>query len=536
MSSRTTHRRRWLPQLAGLVAAGALLLSGCAADASTEAAAQSDPTREAAAGGELTMLMYVPTRSFDPADDNTMASTGDATRMSAVYDLLLVLDPVTGEVRPQLAESMTPNEDGSVWTLKLREGVSFSDGTPLDAEAVRFTYQHIADKGIASQARAIASWKMEVVDPLTLQITIPSPNMHLDRTIADALPFIVSPTAVQADPEGYSSKPVGAGPFVLSEYVPDDYEVYTANADYWQEGLPKLDGLRLELVPDAAQRINTIASGAANVQAPSSDADAALLSNAEGQGLVHFGVEQSGGGWIYMNNERPPFDDERARRAVYLALDRTELAQVALGSADATAIDTLFVADSPYHESEVRFPEPDAEEAQRLFDELAAEGRPVELSYINIAGEVNSRTAQYIQAKLSEFENVSVDIETLDVTAARERVFVNRDYDMSPYPGAYKFPDPEPGLFNLLSTGAMWNTTGYSDPEVDAALAAARATADPEERRAQYRTVQERFMEDLPGLFTFTPTITVIAEPKVTGLSYNARGVVSWPEVGFAAD
>lgn len=536
MSHRITQRRRWLPVLAATIASGALVLSGCTNGATADPSEPSDHTREAESGGDLTMLMYVPTRSFDPADDNTMASTGDATRMSAIYDLLLTLDPVTGEVRPQLAESMTPNDDGSVWTIELREGVEFSDGTPLDAEAVKFTYEHIAEKGIASQARAIESWNMEVTSPLTLQISIPNANMHLDRTVADSLPFIVSPSAVKADPEGFSRAPVGAGPFELSEYVPDDYEVYTVNESYWQEGLPKLDSLRLELVPDAAQRINTIASGAAHVQAPSADADAALLENAVSQGLSYFEVEQNGGGWIYMNNERPPFDDERARRAMYLALDRTELTQVALGSPEATAIETLFVADSQYHEADVRFPDPDPEEAQRLFDELAADGKPVDISYINIAGEVNSRAAQFIQAKLAEFENVSVEIETLDVTAGRERVFVDRDYDMSPYPGAYKFPDPEPGLYNLLATDALWNTTGYSNTEVDAALAAARATSDPEERREQYRVVQERFMEDLPGLFTFTPTITVIAEPSVTGMTYNARGVVSWPEVGFAAE
>ncbi|UOR01896.1 ABC transporter substrate-binding protein [Leucobacter allii] len=536
MSTRTSSWRLTLPKLAGLAVVGALALTGCAGTASAENPAHSDAPREARAGGELTMLMHVPTRSFDPADDNTMASTGDATRMSAIYDLLLVLDPVTGEVRPQLAESMTPNDDGSVWTLRLRDGVTFSDGTPLDAAAVQFTYQHIAEKGISSQTRAIQSWSMTVVDPLTLEIAIPTPNMHLDRTIADSLPFIVSPTAVQADPEGFASAPVGAGPFVLDEYEPDNYEVYSANPEYWQEGLPKLDGLRLELVPDAAQRINTIASGAANAQAPSSDADAALLANAESQGLVTSSVAQNGGGWIYLNNERPPFDDERARRAMYLALDRAELAQVALGSAEATAIDTMFVADSPYHEADITFPEPDTEEAQALFDELADEGAPVEITYVNIAGEVNSRTAQFIQAKLSEFENVTVDIETLDVTAAREQVFVNRDYDMSPYPGAYKFPDPEPGLYNLLASGGLWNTTGYANADVDAALDAARATADPEERRAEYRFVQEQFMSDLPGLFTFTPTITVVADPSVAGMSYNARGVVSWPEVGFAAE
>jgi len=519
----------------GAAVVGALVLAGCSSSES-EAQAEADITAEAETGGAMTMLMHVPTRSFDPADDNTMAASGDATRMAAIYDYLFYLDPTTGEVVSQIGESIEPNDNGTVWTLAIKDDVQFSDGTSYDAEAVKFTYEHIAEKEISPQAEAIRSWKMEVVDPLTLQISIPAPNMHFDKTIADDLPFIISPEAFEADPENYPSQPVGAGPYVLDEFVSDNYETYVANENYWQSDLPKLDTLRLDLVQDPAQRINTIASEDADIQAPSADADLALIDNATDQGLVVDSLPQNGGGWIYFNNERPPFDDQRARHAVYLALDRDQLSQVAQGSDQAESVDTFFIEDSPFHEPDATFPEQDREAAQELFDELAAEGNPVSFNYVNMAGDMNSRAAQFIQAQLLEFENVEVTVDTLDITAAREQVFMERDYDMSPYPGAYRFPDPEPSLVNLLSTDASFNSTGYSNSEVDEALEAARATADVDERKEHYSVVQEQFMEDLPGLFTFKPSISTIMTDDVTGVKFNSGGVVVWDEIGFKTE
>src|SRR5690625_2489427 len=266
----------------GAAVVGALVLAGCSSSES-EAQAEADITAEAETGGAMTMLMHVPTRSFDPADDNTMAASGDATRMAAIYDYLFYLDPTTGEVVSQIGESIEPNDNGTVWTLAIKDDVQFSDGTSYDAEAVKFTYEHIAEKEISPQAEAIRSWKMEVVDPLTLEISLPAPNMHFDRTIAADLPFIISPEAFEADPDNYANQPVGAGPYVLDEFVSDNYETYVANEDYWQSDLPKLDTLRLELVQDPAQRINTIASGDADIQAPSADAELALIDTATNQ-------------------------------------------------------------------------------------------------------------------------------------------------------------------------------------------------------------------------------------------------------------
>ncbi|UUT36662.1 ABC transporter substrate-binding protein [Microbacterium elymi] len=507
-------------------------LSACAGD-DPQTAAIADVSAEAASGGDLTMLLYVPMRTFDPAEDDTMASTGDGTRMAAIYDYLFTLDPVTGEVVPRIGESLTPNDDGTVWTLKLNDGVKFSDGTDLNADAVKFTWGHIRDKKVARIGTSIAMWKLKVTDPLTLTITLPGPNKQLDKTIASSLPFVISPTAYTKDPKGFSKNPVGAGPFTLGEVVADDHETYKANKNYWKKGLPKLDSVRVDLVADAAQRVNTIASGEADMQAPESGTDLSLLADAGSQGLVADSVTQNGGGWVYFNNTRAPFDDPRARRAVYLALDREKLSQVALGSKDAHAINTLFVKGSPFYEKDLTFPKSDKKEAQKLFDELAADGKPVDFTYVNMAGGVNSRTAQYIQAQLSTFDNVKMKIDTIDVTAAHERVFLQKDYDMSPYPGAYKFPDPEPGLYNLLATDAPFNTTGYSNADVDDALNAARQTTDTTVRKENYRTVQEQFMKDLPGLFTFSSTLSTVMTKDVTGVAFTAGGQLIWDELGF---
>lgn len=530
------HKGQGLFRTAIIAVMLSAVLAGCAGNGglAEEGVAAPDVSAEAAAGGTMRMLMTVPARSFDPADDSTSSSTGDATRMSAVYDFLFYLDPTNGEVKPRIGKSLTSNAKGTVWTMKINPGITFSDGTEYDAEAVKFTYEHIRDKGIAaSLARMITAWKMTVVDPLTLEIKSPIANTQLDRTIADSLPFIISPSAYKKDPEKYPEHPIGAGPFLLKKWVQDDHEIYEANPGYWQEGLPKLDELRLDVVQDGSQRVNTIGSGDADMQAPSSDGDMALLDNARSQNLKVVSSSQNGGGWIYFNNARPPFNDSRAREAMYLAIDRKQLAQVALGSVDAEAVSTLFVDGTPFFENDLTFPQTDKAKAQEIFNELAQEGKPVEFTYVNVAGAVNSRTAQILQSQLSEFENVTITIDTLDLTAARERVFMSKDFDMSPYPGAYKFPDPEPGLYNLLVTGGSFNTTAYSNSTMDAALNAGRATTDTEERAVQYRIVQEQFMKDLPGLFTFKPSLETVIAEKVTGLTFNSRGIVIWDKLGF---
>src|SRR5699024_330045 len=147
-----------------LAAALALVATGCAQQPVAEKE-EVDVSAEATAGGDLTVLIEIPARSFDPTVDTTMASTGDGARNAAVFDHLLYLDPATGEAIPHVAESLTPNDDGTVWTLTLRDGIEFSDGTAYDAEAVKYTYEHIVEVGVQAIGRTVDTWTMDVVDP-----------------------------------------------------------------------------------------------------------------------------------------------------------------------------------------------------------------------------------------------------------------------------------------------------------------------------------------------------------------------------------
>lgn len=135
-----------------------------------------------------------------------------------MYGALLNYDFDTGEIEPGMAESFT-TEDGKTWTLKLRPGLTFTDGTPFDAAAVAFNWDRALDPALLSPSAAVAKtidW--EVVDPTTLSVTAQDVNYQLDFGLTEALAYIASPTAIKEKGPDFGSNPVGAGPFTLTSW------------------------------------------------------------------------------------------------------------------------------------------------------------------------------------------------------------------------------------------------------------------------------------------------------------------------------
>ena len=154
--------------------------------------------------------------------------------------------------------------DGKVWTLKLRAGVKFSDGTSYDAAAVKFNWERHADPAnasmYASTAQALTS---EVVDPLTLKVTLSAVNGQFPRILSIQLNYIGSPTAIRAagSQAAYNTKPVGAGPFMLKEWVRDSQMTFVRNPSYWNAPRPYVDTLVLKSVIPEDQRLNSFKAG-----------------------------------------------------------------------------------------------------------------------------------------------------------------------------------------------------------------------------------------------------------------------------------
>ncbi|MCD2111754.1 ABC transporter substrate-binding protein [Rhodococcus rhodochrous] len=504
--------------------AGVLLLSGCGggdtADAN-ETTAAGDPV----AGGELVALQLSEPRTLDPGGlSNTWAHHPIVG--NALYGTLMTNDPTTLEVEYGLATGFTTDDGGRTFTLTLRPDVTFTDGTPFDAAAVEFNWRRIADPATGSsgirQAAQITGY--EVVDPGTLTITLAEPNPHFAQgVIANALNWIASPTALQKGQAEFDANPVGAGPFTLVNWTRQAEMTFEKNPDYWDAPKPYLDRLVVRGVSDGPQRINAVTTGAADL---SLEANWSNLAKADAAGLQTVVTEVGGGQTLALNLRRAPFDDERARRAVALALDLDGLNSVVYNG-DGVVPTSLFAEGSPLY-TDVEWPTANAEEAQKLFDELSAEGKPVSFTFLSYPTTDTRTTGETIQAQLSAFDNVDVQVEVLDYAQVTARSNA-RDFDMMVSSAAVQ--DPDYTLWTAFHSRSPGNFTGVADPELDAALDRGRLSESTDERKDVYAEAEQRIVELTPAIFYIAAAPSLMASPDVQGIEMYTLGSLRPEEI-----
>lgn len=478
-------------------------------------------------GGTATYLFYAELGvSFDPVKliVNTAAIL-DGTAGYLVYGALVAADPATREVTPILAESLT-SDDGTVWTLVLREGLVFSDGTPLDAEAVKFNWERHADEENGSAARGVVATmqSLEVVDSRTLEITLSEPNQQFPRTVGQySITFIASPAAIEAGTVG--EQPIGAGPFVLEEWVRDDHMTFARNDAYWDAPRPYLDEVVVRPILDPTQRINALTTGQGDATMVLSPADAARLQE---QGFQLNEMSLNGGVSLLFNFETPLGGDERFRTALRLAIDNEQISEVVHQGTVTDHATTFMSAESPFYDDSLTFAAPDLERAQELIDELAEEnGGPV--SFALVVGTPTLPMADAMQAQLSALDNLDVQVEVLQTGAHAQKVNVQRDFVVAV--GNSFNLDPEPRTHDFLLTGSPRNYTGYSDPEMDAALKAGRVAATLEERIDAYRTVQQLLIDqNAIVLVSRANHHVMVDDDRLHGVTFEEDGVIRWDQ------
>ncbi|MGR6998299.1 ABC transporter substrate-binding protein [Yinghuangia aomiensis] len=407
-------------------AAAALVLvlaavSGCGAGNGESLKASAGATPRP--GGTMTVVTVSDPTGLDPFRMVNAFPT-DGIRLSALYDPLFWVDG-NNRVVPQLGESLTSPDAGTTWVLKLRPGVTFSDGTAFDAAAVKYTWDKHADPATRSVVRnAATGLRTEAVDPLTLKITLPEPNNAFDRTVATELAYVGSPTAMQKDFRAFSEHPVGAGPFVVKEWLRGNKLVLKKNPTYWQgPRRPYLDELDIKVLPDIQQQLNTIEVGDADLMLTS---DPARTKDAQEAKLGVVQTTANFGHAVVFNLRRAPFDDPRARRAVALAVNPDELNRV-LYNGTGTPARGVFAAGSPFFDPASSQPAHDRAQAQKLFDELAAEGRPVTFTLVIPQNPATVKAAEFLQSRLQQYKGVTVHVEPLEISAYSVRTAINRE-------------------------------------------------------------------------------------------------------------
>ncbi|WP_018502784.1 ABC transporter substrate-binding protein [Parafrankia discariae] len=468
---------------AAAAALAALAVSTVAACGGSTAADGTAPAAQS--GGTLTVLW--PAEPLDLSTDSGfgLQMISGAIERLAVYDALVAITPAA-ELDYRLARSLD-SDDSLTWTLRLRDGLKFSDGTPLDAAAVRDNWTLLADPARKSPSAKIAQriGSFTVVDPTTLRITLKEADGQFPRLVAQTpLTFIGSPTALRAQGDGFKTAPVGAGSFTVKEWLRNDHLTLVRNPASSVQA--HYDTIVVKSVPDETQRYNTLLAGGADI---AFSANLRTGITAAAAGLVTEKAFSDGGLNLLFNVTKAPFDDIRARRAVSYALDAQALNK-ALFDGTAAVPSSFLRDDSPLH-SDVPLPRPDRAKAQALFDELAAAGKPVQFTIISPLN--FSNVAEWIQSSLGGFRNVSVKVDAMAQTLP-----VLQGGFQATLTGTPRFVDPYPQLALNLGTGGSSNYGKFSDPALDAALREGQQSRDTADRVRAYETAQRIIAEQLP--------------------------------------
>lgn len=474
------------------------ILAGAAVVATTVALAACSPSGEndgggdeveATQGGSVTIVSAGAVASWDPIVSVLPTIPGIATdRLLAVYGALLYVDGQS-QVVPHMAESLT-TDDFQSWTLTVKDGITFTDGTPYDAEAVKYNWERAAGEGSALTAIAGQIESLEA-DGLTLEIGLADANPVFDRQVAEQLSYIASPTALEEQGADYT-QPVGAGPFILDSWDPAIGEEMSRNPDYFLDGRPYLDELNFTIIADPAQRVTTVTQGGADIM---NNYRFAILDVVDDPCCGTFGVESGGLRMFIFNNEVAPFDDIRAREAASLAIDPTELTQTLTQDPEATGWSGLFPESSNLYDASYDLASGDVDAATELVDELKSDGIDTEIKVLVAAVPELVRAAELLQINLQEI-GFDVTLEQVALTDWANAARVNHDFDITFYPGIYDLNNAPVSMTALFTGGE--NIAQYASDEMADALRDAREATSPEELTEAFAPVQEIYSQDIP--------------------------------------
>ncbi|GAA2237602.1 ABC transporter substrate-binding protein [Herbiconiux moechotypicola] len=528
---------RRLTAIASLVTASALVLAGCSA-AAPEASAPATPV----SGGTLTYATgFGEPTCLDPHVGGNMPQALVGTN---VLESLFSQDE-TGAIVPWLASGATVSDDGLTVDVALRDGISFTDGTPFDADAVVANIEHMQDPDTASSTAILALGKVasvEAADPLTARFHLSEPDSALQESLAQTWLAMESPAGLARGMDANCAGPIGTGPFVFSEWVKQDHVLLTRNDDYTSspagaahEGPAYLDEIVWRFIPDPATRFAALQSGEVDVIDEMQPADV-VAASAEGSGFgVLTGALPGASIRLELNSGYAPFDDERVRKAFIKSADvNPGIQSLFFGTVDRSY--SVLSSSTPYgasFESEYAI---DADEANRLLDEAGWTSRDAD-GYRTKDGERLTvdfpiSTNQSIPAEVSLFEQIKettkavgfdVELHPLDLSSWYGALAA---WDFGVTSAIYTKNSPDVLRILYHSDNIQPAPSGYhpnhshvSIPELDAALTEAGETSDPAEREALYEEAQRILAEGAYVLPLYDHLSKIGYSDRVQGLS-----------------
>lgn len=452
--------------------------------------------------------------------DSAAAQDGNSLAVSyQVAENLVGFEAGTTTLAPALATEWSANEDSSVWTFKLREGVNFHDGTPFNAEAVKFNFDRWNDRSNPYHfTKDYTGWtyvsggylgegsvleEVRVVDDTTVEFHLTDSVGFFPAMVAASYLGLDSPTAVMEAGENYGTPGVGlvgTGPFSFGEWVEGERVVLERNDDYWA-GQPEVERLIFRGIQDPTARLAELRAGSVDIAIELSPDDLSVVES--DSNLVP--VQQTGLNIGYLalhQGAAEPLQDQRVREAIAVAVDWQAIVDsfyAGLGS-----VATQFVPEPFFGRSDnIEGYSYDPERARELLAEAGYENgfdtefwyMPVSRPYYPSPESIASAIASY----LAEV-GINVDLKTEDWGVYLTKYYAG-DYPMYMLGWSPDYPDPDNYMFTFFGPGETGQARyGWDNPEVIDMLNRARTSPDQEERAQLYEQVNEIVHEQIPAI------------------------------------
>lgn len=434
----------------------------------------------------------------------------------------LVTRAEDGSVLPEVAERWTESADGLSYTFHLRKDVTFHDGRALTSEDVKSTFARLAESSNTELAQRLAG--VETPDPHTVTIRVKAPWSAFIPSIAwygaSILPAHVYGNSSWKDNPA-NTKPIGSGPFKFRSWTPGERIVLEKNTAFFGQG-PYADVLEYVLTSTPAEGAQLLLDG--RVDYVTGRPPASMIPKLSRTPGIHVTLAPTDGRtYLAFNVRHAPFNDVRLRRAVNLALDRRAIVDTAMSGIATPAMGFYTPAVAWAYNANARVPAYDPAQARRLVSELAPP--PLIFAFPGLPDAEPNPLGVEVMRQLRAV-GFRIEPNPINPPSLLTHLFSGRDFDMVVLSGAHG-PDPDNMATRFGTSGSM-QVMGYSNAELDRALARGAVTRDPRERAASYFRAQDILAADLPIAPLYETIRATAFRDGLRGLPHDdARGLVA---------
>ncbi|WP_226667562.1 ABC transporter substrate-binding protein [Metabacillus litoralis] len=484
-----------------------MLLVGCSSNTNNEAEGEDQPAKEEAKKDTLVFGRGGDSTSLDPIT-TTEGETFKVTEN--IFETLVEYGEQDTTLHPGLAETWEVSDDALTYTLKLRQGVKFHDGTDFNAEAVVFNFERWMNGNAddfpyytmfggfkGEEGHVIESITAE--DEFTVKFVLNRPQAPFLKNLAMSPFGIASPAAVEEHGDKFRENPVGTGPFKFVEWKQNDRIVIEKNTDYWQEGLPKLNQVIFRVIPENSARLNALTNGEIDLMDGVNNSDEATVTSNDQLQLIE--RPSMNVGYLGFTTNRPPFDNKLVRQALNHAVDKKAIIDAFYGGKAEAAKNAMPPSVEGYNDDIEDYPY-DLEKAKELLAEAGYEdGFEMDLWAMPVARPYmpeGMKVAEVIQASFSEI-GVKAEIQSVDWATYLDKASKG-EFDAYMLGWTGDNGDPDNFLYTLLDKDSIGsnNYSYYSNEKLHDVLIQAQTETDQAKRNELYKQAQEIIHDDAP--------------------------------------